>query len=103
MNPLGFAYSPPTVNGELQGVLEGSKPGGVIVTGRGNRMHSTFQKARALGIELWSYWNVDEAPDTLSNEQEAWQYRLADASAPPPWPFKDANGQVRRQWPGNYL
>lgn len=103
MNPLGFAYSPPTVNGELQGVIEWSAPGGVIVTGRGNRMHSTFQKARALGAELWAYWNVVEAPENLSNEQDAWQYRLADGSAPPAWPYMDANGNPRSQWPGNYL
>ena len=103
MNPLGFAYSPPTVNGELLGVLEWSKPGGVIVTGRGNRMHSTFQKGRALGIDLWSYWNCIEAPDNLSNEQDAWQYKLADGSHPPLWPYKDANGNPRTQWKGNHL
>lgn len=102
MNPIGFAYSPPTVNGELLGVLEFSKPGGVIVTGRGNRMHPTFQKGRAQGVELWSYWNCVESPDNLSNEQDAWQFKV-NGQHPPFWPHKTADGNYRSQWPGNHL
>lgn len=106
MNPLGFAYSPPTVNGELQDVLTWSKPpgGGLMVTGRGNRMHASFQKARALTpLEVGAYWNCVECPDNLSNEQDAWQFKLADGSHPPLWPYKDANGNPRTQWPGNHM
>ena len=102
MNPLGFAYSPPTVNGELEGVIEFSKPGRILVTGRGNRMHLTFQKGRKLGLELWAYWNCLNAPENLSNEQDAWQY-LIGGKPPPPWPYKDKNGNPRSQWPGTYL
>jgi cell division protein FtsB len=106
MNPIGFAYSPPTVNGELLDVLTWSKPpgGGIMVTGRGNRMHPSFQKARAQhGVELWAYWNCVEAPDNLSNEQDAWQFKLADGSHPPFWPGRTADGKPRSQWPGNHL
>jgi hypothetical protein len=103
MNPFAFAYSPPTVNGELEGVLEFSKPGRVVVTGRGNRMHPTFQKGRKLGLELWAYWNIFNVPDNLSNAQDAWQYLLADGARPPLWPFKDKNGQPRTQWPGTKM
>jgi hypothetical protein len=101
MNPIGFAYSPPTVNGELLDVLEFSKPGGIIVTGRGNRMHPTFQKGRAQGVELYAYWNCTESPDNLSNEQDAWQFKV-NGQHPPLWPYKDANGNHRTQWPGNH-
>lgn len=106
MNPYGFAYNPPTVNGELLDVLTWNKApgGGLMVTGRGNRMHPSFQKARAqTAVELYSYWNVVEAPDNLSNEQDAWQFKLADGSHPPLWPYKDKNGNPRTQWPGNHL
>lgn len=108
MNPLGFAYSPPTVNGELLDVLTWSKApgGGIVVTGRGNRMHSSFQKARAQGdrpIELGAYWNCVECPDVLKDPQDIWQFQLADGSHPPLWPGRDANGKPRTQWPGNHL
>lgn len=105
MNPAGFAYSPPTVNGELQDVLTWSKSpgGGIMVTGRGNRMHPSFQKARAATIlELASYWNCVECPYNLKDPQDIWQFQLADGSMPPKWPYKRPDGSDRQQWPGNY-
>lgn len=97
MNPFGFAYA------SLEGVEAFSKPGRIVVTGRGNRFDPGFQSARKKGVEVWSYWMLLEAPDDLSNPQDAWQFKLADGSHPPLWPYKDKNGNPRSNWPGTHL
>lgn len=92
MNPFGFAYS------SLDGVEAFAKPGGIIVTGRGNRYHETFQTARKKGAEVWMYSDPLEVPDNLSNPQDAEYWLLPDGSRPPLWPYKDKNGNPRRNW-----
>lgn len=100
INPFFFCYS--SASAVLQSMLQYAKPGAIIVTGRGNRYHDAFQQARKLGAKVYTYWNVANVPENLSNPEDAKQY-LIDGKPPPRWPYKTASGADRSQWPGTYL
>jgi hypothetical protein len=96
MNPFHFAYASTTG-------IETVQPGGIVITGRGNRRHSAFQTARARGVEVFTYLMLFEVPDNLSNAEDAWQFLLPDGSRPELWPYRDANGLPRVNWAGTKL
>jgi hypothetical protein len=96
VNPFHFAYA--TTTG-----VETIQPGGIVITGRGNRRHSAFQAARARGVEVLTYLMLYEVPDNLSNAEDAWQFLLPDGSRPALWPYRGADGLPRTNWAGTKL
>jgi hypothetical protein len=73
-----------------------AKPGAIFVTGPGNWDRSAFQRARALGAEVWQYVIAMERPNSSSNKLVLDAF-MGDLSKVPLW------GGGRFGWPGTML
>lgn len=93
MKSLYFAYDP------IDGV-DALEPGSMVITGRGNRYHDAFQRARARGVDVATYWNPYNIPVGTKNPQDLEQW--GDTTKVPRWRFNDT-GPVRSNWENTEL
>lgn len=93
MKPWYLAYNPVT------GVTDVAREGVLIITGRGNRYHEEFQKARLKGAQVLAYWNPFNIPVGSKNAQDLEQW--GDTAKVPRWRF--GTGPVRSNWEGTEM
>jgi hypothetical protein len=100
-NPLYFCYDFQSFAGAEADIDTYAAPTAIFVTGRSNRHHPAFARARAKGAEVFAYLNVFERPDGSegAGPLDTAFYAGFNGSVPgvPLWT------PVRADWPGSKL